>query len=164
MNTKKDTKKRLQSINTLIDKTSFLHQIAKRSENINKAQQLLDNVNFALLSNTRVLNYEDSKLLLGTESQSIIARFYMQRSEILKLLRQKREFCDLLSIELKLFIEPMAKVEKLIPPKRDDIPDNISYKASKTLSQLCKQTKTPKIQESLTKFLAKHGKFKTDND
>ncbi|MCF6764720.1 hypothetical protein L3V82_02965 [Thiotrichales bacterium 19S3-7] len=164
MKTKKDTKNRIRSLNTLIDKTSFLHQVAIKSEKINSAQQLLDQVNLPLLSNMKVLNYENSKLLLGTESQSILARFYMQRSEILKLLRQHHQFGDLLGIEIKLFIEPTPKKEKLLPKKRDDIPDQISFKASEELSDLCKKTKTKEIQKSLTKFLAKHGKFKINDN
>ncbi|MCF6767261.1 hypothetical protein L3V86_02625 [Thiotrichales bacterium 19S11-10] len=156
----KSKKTNLNTLNNLIKRENFLSRLAQKSKKINHAQDQLNQLKIPLFEHIKVLSYENSNLLLGTESQSIIARFHMQRSEILKQLRQQREFCDLLSINIKLFFEPMEKKEKLLPKKQIDIPNHISIDASDKLSDVCKKTKKKKLKDALTKFLAKHGQFK----
>lgn len=159
MKLKKTRKSSPDSVSNLVDQTSFLHQIALKSEIINRAQQSLQEINIPLLKNFHILNFENAHLLLGTENQSTLARFYMQRSDILRTLRQHRAFGDLLSVKAQIFITPITDKDRLIPKKRDDIPDTLSSDITDKLSKLCHETKLDNLKAALTKLLAKHGKF-----
>lgn len=152
---KKKTKE--EALSTLIKTKPLLKKITLKTNKILKANQILKEINLPLLKNVTVLNFEKANLLLGTDKQSVLTRFHIERSEILRTLRHHPKFIDLLSVKMKLFID--ENPTKLKEKPKLNISDEISKEATSELQQIKNQTNKEKLKHSIDQFLKKHGKF-----